>query len=83
MSDTAMALHNMSLVALKFGLGTCWIGIYEYEEIKGALGIPPDLVLVGALALGYPDETPNTRPRKPLEEIIHHNRYGSKMNKKS
>jgi len=79
MSDTAMALHNISLAALKLGLGSCWIGIYEFEEVKKALGIPQDKVLVGALAVGYPDEKPPARERKPIPKIAYYNVYGNRF----
>lgn len=78
MSDTAMALQNISLAALKYGLGTCWIGIYESEEVKKALGIPQNKVLVGALAVGYPDEKPPPRNRKLISAIVHYNNYGNR-----
>ena len=79
MSDTAMALHNISLAAMKYGLGTCWIGIYEFERIKRELDIPNNKVLVGALAVGYPDEKPATRPRKSIAMIAYHNKYGNSI----
>lgn len=78
-SDTAMALHNISLAALKYGLGTCWIGMYEWEEVKRLFKIPPNKVLVGALAVGYPDEKPHARERKPVSTITYHNEYGSRI----
>jgi len=79
MSDTAMAIHNMSLAALEFGLGTCWIGVYEDESVKQLFGIPEEKVLVGALAVGYPDESPTMRPRKSLGETVFIEQYGVRM----
>ncbi len=79
MSDTAMAMHNISLAALEYDLGTCWIGIYENEEVKKIFGIPRDIILVGALAVGYPDEQPRKRKRKNIEEILHLETYGKKI----
>ncbi len=79
MSDTAMAVHNISLAALDYGLGTCWIGIYENREVKKMFNIPEDKVLIGALAVGYPDEKPEKRPRRPVEEIVHIDEYGARI----
>ncbi|MCR8433704.1 MAG: nitroreductase family protein [Crenarchaeota archaeon] len=76
MSDTAMALHNISLAALKYGLGTCWIGMHEWKEVKELLKIPPNKTLVGALAVGYPDEKPPAKERKPISAIAYYNEYG-------
>ena len=79
MSDTAMAVHNISLAALDYGLGTCWIGIYENREVKKMFNIPEHKVLIGALAVGYPDEKPEKRPRRPIEEIVYIEEYGARI----
>jgi len=74
--DTAMAVQNISLAALEYGLGTCWIGIYENKEVKRLFKIPDNLILVGALAIGYPAETPAPRSRKSVDEILYIDEYG-------
>lgn len=63
------AVENMLLEAQAMGVGTLWIGntIFAYEEIVEALAVQGQLL--GAVALGYPDEFPAPRPRKTLEEI--------------
>lgn len=63
------AVENMLLEAQALGLGTLWIGntIFAYEEIVEAMQI--DGQLLGAVAIGVPDESPEPRPRKALEEI--------------
>ena len=64
------AVENMILEAETLGIGSLWIGftIVAYDEIVEALGI--DGQLLCAVALGYPDEHPDARPRKPFEEIV-------------
>lgn len=63
------AVENFLLEAESLGLGTLWIGftIMAYREIVEALGIEGQLT--GALAVGFPDEAPEPRPRKAFEEI--------------
>lgn len=63
------AVENFILEAESLGLGTLWIGftIMAYEEITEAMGIEGQLT--GALAVGFPDEHPDPRPRKLLNEI--------------
>ena len=34
------------------------------------LKIPENIKIVGMITLGYPDEDPDARPRKTIEEII-------------
>jgi len=77
--DVAIAVENMALVSWELGLGSCWIGAYDEEKIKGLLGIPENLRIVSLLTLGYPAEKlPNQiirQRRKPLAQIIHYEKY--------
>lgn len=60
----------------QFGLGTCWIGRLNADEaIKKALGIPEHIKVVAVTPIGYPDETPGPKIRKPHSEIIHYDRF--------
>lgn len=63
------AVENFILEAEALGLGTLWIGftVMAYEEITEAMRIKGQLV--GALAVGYPDEQPAPRPRKDFDEV--------------
>lgn len=64
------AVENMILKATEIGLGTLWIAntFYAYEELSDFIG--EDGQLACAVALGYADETPDPRPRKPFEDIL-------------
>ena len=77
--DPMIAVEHMCLVAVELGLGTCWIGPaspnYNVEEIKRILDIPERMYMTCLLPLGYPDQTPNARGRKPQEKIIFYERY--------
>ncbi|MCK4314044.1 nitroreductase family protein, partial [Candidatus Bathyarchaeota archaeon] len=72
--DVAIALENMVLAAEAQEVGSCWIGVFEEEEIKKLLGIPGNLKVVALVAFGYPAEKPNPRNKKSLETIVHYNR---------
>lgn len=63
------AVQNMLLTAERLGLGTLWIAntCFAYPELTELLKTKGQLV--GAVAVGYPDESPPPRPRKDLEEI--------------
>ena len=75
--DLAIVLDHLSLQATREGLGTCWIGSFDQEPARTALGIPEDVVIVQLMTLGYPLETPPPRPRKPISELISRNGWGS------
>ncbi|MGC9515895.1 nitroreductase family protein [Methanocrinis sp.] len=68
--DLAIAVEHMVLQAAEEGLGTCWIGAFYEEEVKKVLNIPPQVRVVALLPLGYPDESPASRPRKEMDEIV-------------
>ena len=64
------AIQNVLLAAQDQGLGSLWICdvFYAYEELCTWLGEAGQLV--AAVALGYADESPAPRPRKPASEVV-------------
>ena len=64
------AIENMILTATGCGLGTLWIAntCFAYNELMDFIGT--DSQLTGIVAVGFADESPAKRPRKPLEEIV-------------
>jgi len=74
--DITIAMQSLVLGAWNEGLGTCWIGAFNEEEAKKALGIPANVRVVAMTPLGYPAEQkgPVTN-RKPLEEIVHYEHW--------
>ncbi len=63
----------MSREAVERGLGSCWIGAFQEDQVEEILGIPDKIRVVVMLALGYPAEAPLARQRKRLEEIVAYN----------
>ena len=65
------AIEHICLEAVNLGLGAVWIRdtVYTEEEIGRQVGYP-ELQLLSAIAVGYPDENPKPRLRKQTEEII-------------
>jgi nitroreductase len=68
--DTAIALDHMVLAATKEGLGTCWVGWFDKGIVKDILGIERHLEVPVLIPVGYPDESPPAKTRKPVEELI-------------
>jgi nitroreductase len=73
--DVTIALEHLILQAQEEGLGTCWIGSFEEEEVKAILDVPEEVKVLALIPLGYPDEIPRFRGRKSLDEIISYDRY--------
>lgn len=73
--DLSIALDHISLQATELGLGTCWIGAFDQEQVKEILHIPENIPIVCMMTLGYPATQGFKSTRKPLEEIICYNYY--------
>ena len=70
--DVAIAFTHLILAARAEGLGTCWIGAFNNDQVKEMLGVPEDYNVVAITPLGYPEGQPFTSPgkRKPLAEVM-------------
>jgi len=73
--DLAITFDHLVLAATAEGLGTCWIGAFEPGPLKEILGIPNGIEPILLTPLGYPDEAPPARERKPAKEVIRWNTW--------
>jgi nitroreductase len=64
-----IAIAYMTLEAVNQGLGTCWVGAFSSKDCHRVMNLPDNLFVHDLLPLGYPDEDPKPRPRKPLDKI--------------
>ena len=74
--DIGIAMEHLVLAAADQGLGTCWIGWFDEEKARRALGVPKSVRVVATTPLGYPDEDPEPRARKSLGEIVRKDHWG-------
>ena len=79
--DGTRAAQNMVLVAWSHGLGSCWIGRIEKEELKRYLGVPEELDVLTVLPFGYFDKkrVATGKLRKNPEEVFHLDGYGKRI----
>jgi nitroreductase len=75
LQDTAAATQNLLLAAHAMGLGACWVGAFYEQEVRKGLDIPLGIKPVAIVPVGYPAETPVTRQRRPIDEIVHENYF--------
>jgi nitroreductase len=68
--DVAIALEHLALQATAEGLGTCWIGAFQEDEVRKLLGIPAHVRVVELMPLGYPAAQAPTKRRLTMEEIV-------------
>ncbi len=73
--DIGIAMEHLVLAATDEGLGTCWIGWFDEQKARRALGVPREIRVVALTPLGYPDEEPEARQRRSLGEIVRRDRW--------
>ncbi len=73
--DIGIAMQQLCLEAWNQGLGTVWVGMFDEDKLRPILGVPDDIRIVALTPLGYPAQWPEDRGRKPLEDIVHEERW--------
>jgi len=75
--DVSIAFTHLILAARAEGIGTCWIGAFNNNEVKRLLKVPKRYEVVAVTPLGYPLEDVFTEPRnrKNLDEIVSLNKF--------
>src|SRR5258708_5763560 len=81
--STCLAVQNMWLAARAEGLGVGWVSILKAGELRDILGIPPHVVPVAYLCLGWPVDLPprpmlqdaGWRDRIPLRDLLRGERF--------
>jgi 5,6-dimethylbenzimidazole synthase len=72
------AVQNLWLAARAEGVGVGWVSIIERDDLRAALGIPPEIEPIAYLCIGYvshfaekPElESAGWLPRLPLEQVV-------------
>ena len=72
LANTCTLIH---LAAASLGLGTQWVTIHIEDRFKRILNVPDVMNFYTIIPVGYPDVPPKEGVRRPLEELMHHNRY--------
>lgn len=73
--DLAIAMEHMVLAAVDEGLGTCWIGAFSQEKVRGILGIPDKYRVVTVLPVGYPAREMAAVSRKPIGQVVCYEKF--------
>jgi nitroreductase len=85
--DASFAVMTLLLAAQDAGLGALFFAVFNgADEVRGLFGVPEQMQLIGALALGWPaDEAAkihapdkgvsSSRKRRSSSEIIHHHSW--------
>ena len=66
----AAAIQNMLLTAHSLGLGSCWVGSFDEEEIRRLCNLPENVNVQGIITIGFADESPTPPPKYRIEHIM-------------
>jgi len=74
--DAAAAVQNLMLALHERGLGTVWVGAFDDAETARVLKAKAEWRPVALLPIGYPAESPDLTPRRPVEELVREANHG-------
>ncbi len=77
------AVQNLWLAARAENLGVGWVSIIHHDALRSALGIPPEIIPIAYLCVGYvshfhekPElETAGWLPRVAMDSLVHRERW--------
>jgi nitroreductase len=71
--DTAFASLLILLGAVEQGLGACFVGSYDPDEVTKLFALPDHVRPVGLITVGYPAESPRKpgTPKLELSKLVH------------
>lgn len=83
--STCCAVQNLWLAARSEGIGVGWVSVLKLPQLRKILGIPPHVIPVAYLCLGYPVEFPSQpllqtvgwRDRLAVTDLLHFDNWES------
>lgn len=67
-TDASIVCTHMMLQAWELGIGSCWVGFFNNEEVSKVLNLPDNFVVSALLPIGYPSD--NSVPSKGHFEVL-------------
>ena len=75
----AAAIENMLLTAHSLGLGSCWVGAFDEEEIRRLCNLPEHVNVQAIVTIGYADETPTAPPKYRIEHAMYFEKWWGRI----
>ncbi len=78
LEDGCAATENILLAAAALGIASCWIAGDKKDygvKIAEALGAPAGMKLISIISLGYAKIAPAPHQKRPLEDMLHWEKY--------
>ena len=61
-TDAAIVCTHMMLQAADLGIGSCWVGYFNAQEISEVLGLPENVTVSALLPIGYAADNAQPAP---------------------
>jgi nitroreductase len=68
--DATIACAYAQLAVTALGLASVWVGAFNEEAVRAAIGVGHDLRPVAFLPIGYAAEVPEHRSRRALVDLV-------------
>ncbi|MEE9285154.1 MAG: nitroreductase family protein [Dehalococcoidia bacterium] len=71
------AVQNLMLAAWGLGLGTVLTTVWQHrgDDMRALLGVPNDVEMAALIPLGYPARPYGPPKRRPLDDVVAHDRW--------
>jgi nitroreductase len=74
--DIAIVVDHLVLAAAYEGLGTCWVAAFNRDAARGFFKLPEQVEPIILTPLGYPNDEPRPKERKPMEQLVNFDYWG-------
>lgn len=68
--DATIVMDHIILAATALGLGTCWIAAFDPQAARSVFRLEDSMTPVVLTPLGYPNDQPPAKRRKPVDELV-------------
>jgi len=75
----AAAIENMLLTAHSLGLGSCWVGAFDENELFRILNLAEEKSVQGIVTIGYADEKPEQPPKFRIEHMTYFEKWWGRI----
>lgn len=70
LQDATIACAHAQLAAAALGLGSTWVGAFDEDAVRQAVGIAGREIPIAILPVGYPAEAPSQTARRRLVDLF-------------
>lgn len=70
--DATIACAYAQLAATALSLASVWVGAFDDDAVRDAIGVGQDLLPVAILPIGYAGEEPDESSRRSLTSLVHY-----------